>query len=77
METKRTNRELLAKGLKTLIIALVCIFTGPTLLHVALSNKEKALYIPILILAGIICITAVALIFKGIQTILNSMFYKE
>ncbi len=77
METKRTNRELLAKGLKTLIIALVCIFTGPTLLHVALSNKEKALYIPILIVASIICIMAIVLIFKGIQTILNSMFNND
>ncbi len=77
METKRTNRELLAKGLKILIAALICLFSGPTLLHIALSNKEKALYIPILIVASIICIMAIVLIFKGIQTILNSMFNND
>ncbi|MFV0566005.1 MAG: DUF6095 family protein [Flavobacteriaceae bacterium] len=76
METNKTDKTLLAKGLKSLLLALLCLFSGPTLLHVALSNKEKALYIPLLILACLICLTAIFLIFKGINTILNSMFKK-
>ncbi len=76
METKRTNKDVLVKGLKTLGIALICLFLGPTAIHIAFSNQEKPLYIPILIVAIIICGTAIFLVFKGINTILDSMFKK-
>nr|WP_290857335.1 DUF6095 family protein [Flaviramulus sp.] len=57
--------------------ALLSLFMGPTFLHIALSNKEKPLYIPLLIVGSIICIMAVLLMFKGINTIMNSMFKKK
>ena len=77
METNKTDRNVLAKGLKTMGISLGCMFLGPTLLHIAFSNKEKPLYIPILIVASIICMLAVFFAFKGINTILDSMFKKN
>ena len=77
METNKTDKNVLTKGLKTMGLSLGCMFLGPTLLHIALSNKEKSLYIPILIVAIIICILAVFFAFKGINTILNSMFKKN
>lgn len=77
MEENKTDKELLIKGLKKMGLSLIFMFLGPTLLHIAFSNKEKSLYIPLLILGIIICGTAIFLAFKGIQTIMNSMFKKN
>ena len=56
MEENKTDRNILAKGLKTMGISLGAMFLGPTLVYIALTNQEKPLYIPILILAIIICL---------------------
>ena len=74
METKRTNKDILIKGLKKMGGSLVCMFLGPTLMYVAFSNQEKPLYIPLLFLSFIICISAIYLAFIGLKTIMDSMF---
>jgi hypothetical protein len=76
MEENRTNKELLVKGLQTMGICLVLMFLGPTLLHLALTNQEKPTFILVLIIAIIVCALAIFFLFKGIQTILNSIFKK-
>jgi hypothetical protein len=77
METKRTNKDLLVKGLKKMAISLVMMFAGPTLFYIVTTNKEKPLYIPLLIISILICIGAVFMAYKGLQTIMNSMFDKK
>lgn len=77
METKRTDKKLLYKGIQTMALSAFLMFAGPTFLYIALSNKEKPLYIPLLILGGILCILAVYKAFKGLNTILDSMFKKN
>lgn len=77
METKRTNKEILIKGLKKMAISLIMMFAGPTLFYIATTNKEKPLYVPILVISLLICAGAVFLAFKGLQTIINSMFDKK
>lgn len=74
METKRTNKDVLVDGLKKMGIALVLMFAGPTLLHLILTNNDKPFYIPLLIIGILICILAVFFMFKGIQTIMKSLF---
>lgn len=74
METKHTNKDVLVNGLKKMGISLICMFLGPTLIYVAFSNQEKPLYIPILIVGALVCIIAVFMAFKGIKTIMDSMF---
>ena len=76
MENK-TDKELLIKGLKKMGISLIFMFLGPTLLYIAFSNKDKPLYIPILIVAITICTLAIYFSFKGIKVILDSMFKKK
>lgn len=76
METNRTDKKILVKGIKTMVFALLSLFIGPIFLSVAFSNKDKPLYIPILILGCIISGFAVFLMFRGIKTITNSMFKK-
>ena len=76
METDKTDKEILTKGIRLMAICLLLMFAGPFMLHVAFSNQEKPLYIPILILAIILCAMAVFFLFKGINTILDSIFKK-
>lgn len=77
METNRTDKTVLFKGIKLLAFALLSLFMGPILMTLALSDKENSLYIPLLIVACLICAMAVFLIFKGIRTIMASMFKKK
>ncbi|PSG88011.1 DUF6095 family protein [Aurantibacter aestuarii] len=74
MSTKRTNKDVLVLGLKRLAIAIVLLFAGPTLLYVVVSNKEKPFYIPLLIISLLICALAIYFIFKGIKTLISSVF---
>lgn len=77
METNRTDKEILIRGIRLMAICLLLMFAGPFMLHVAFSNQEKPLYIPILIAAIILCTLAVYFLFKGINTILDSIFKKK
>ena len=75
-DEKRTDKTVLVKGLKIMGYSLICMFLGPTLFYIAGTNSEKPLYIPLLILAIIICGLAVYFAFKGLNTIMKSMFHK-
>ena len=77
MGENKTDKDILIKGIKKMGLSLIFMFLGPTLLYVAFSNKEKPLYIPILILAITICGFAIYFSFKGIAIILDSMFKKK
>lgn len=77
MPENSTNKLLLIKGLKKMGISLILMFLGPTFIHIAFSNKEKPLYIPILVLGIFGCIFAVYFAFKGLNTIMDSMFRKK
>jgi len=75
--TERTDKDILNKGLKQMGICLFLMFAGPTILHLTLDNKDKPLYIPLLILSIILCVSAIVFLFIGINTIMNSMFKKK
>ncbi len=72
-----TDKEILSKGLKYMAIALVLMFIGPTLLDIVFGDQESTTYFPLLIIAILICIAAIVVAFKGINTIMNSMFKKK
>ncbi|MCA0133038.1 DUF6095 family protein [Winogradskyella alexanderae] len=73
-ENNRTDKEVLIKGVKRLLLCLLLMFAGPILLHISFSNDDKPLYIPLLVLSLVICVTAIILLFVGINTIIKSMF---
>ena len=74
MSQKRTNKTVLVKGLKILLGTVFLMFTGPTLTHIALSNQSKPLFIPLLIIGIMCCLLAIYFMFKGIMTIVDSLF---
>ena len=76
-ENNKTDRELLGKGLKRMAICLVLMFVGPTLFYIALSNDDKPLYIPLLIIAILVCLGAITMFFIGLNTIGDSIFKKK
>lgn len=77
METKRTNKELLGKGVQRMAIALIFMFISPVIIHSAFKNQDHPLYIPVLILGLIGAAFAIYMAFRGIRTIMNAMFDKK
>ena len=71
---KRTNKPLLTKGLKTMGLTLLALFVGPFLLHAGLSNPDKPLHIPLVIVGIGVCGAAIYLGFRGIKIIMDSIF---
>ena len=73
-DQKRTNKEVLAKGIKTLAMSLGAMAAGPIIVYNAFMNKDHSLYYIVLSVGIIIMLLAVFLLFKGINTILKSLF---
>ncbi len=73
----RTDKKVLFKGIKTLAFSLLSLFMGPILLSFAFSKPEDKLYLPLLIMGCAVSAMAVIMLFKGIKTIMASMFDKK
>ncbi|MEY2738646.1 MAG: hypothetical protein RL259_555 [Bacteroidota bacterium] len=72
-----TNKSVLAKGVKYLAGALPLLFLGPVVITSAFKNEKHPLYVYVLILGILIALAAMFLIFKGINTVLKSLFDAE
>jgi hypothetical protein len=72
----KTNKDLLGKGIKYITIALPCLFIGPAVIHFAFINKLQPLYYLILAIGIGTCVTAMVLLFLGLNTIMKSLFNK-
>ena len=69
-----TNRKLLAKGIKYLSGCLPLMAIGPIVINSSFKNKGNSFYPYVLSIGIIICCVAVYLGFKGINTIMKSLF---
>ncbi|GAA4282420.1 DUF6095 family protein [Gaetbulibacter aestuarii] len=74
MTKNKTDKKLLAEGIKILVLAIFTLFMGPILLSAAFANPDKPLYLPLLIVGCLVSASAIFLGFKGIRTIMKSMF---
>lgn len=74
---RRTDKDLLVTGLKRLAITVVLMFTAPLILWQAFKNQEHFLFWPVCILSIITAFFAVFMGFKGIMTIVDSVFGKK
>ncbi|MGB3143220.1 MAG: DUF6095 family protein [Maribacter sp.] len=73
----RTNKDLLVKGLKKLAITVLLMFTAPIILWQAFKNEDKPLFWPVCILGILLGCYAVYMGFRGIMTIVDSLFGKK
>ena len=71
---RRTDKDMLVTGLKRLGITVVLMFTAPLILWQAFKNQEHFLFWPVCILGIILASYAIFMGFKGIKTIVNSVF---
>lgn len=71
---KHTNKTLLGKGIKYLAMALPLAFLGPSVLYSAFNNQGNTFYIPVLIFGILACAGSMFLMFKGINTLVKSLF---
>ena len=69
-----TDKNILAKGVKYLSGALPLLFLGPIIINSAFKNEKHPLYPYVLTLGIIIALVAMFLIYKGINTLVKSMF---
>ena len=71
-----TDKQLLLKGIKYLGFTVLLMFVGPTLLYIILGDRDTSVFIPLLIIGLLICGFAIYLGFKGIKTVMQSIFSK-
>lgn len=76
MQEHRTDRKLLTKGVRFLLLALPLFFIGPIIFHSSLKNQNHPLFIPVFGLGCALMLASMFLLFKGLQTIMNSLFSK-
>ena len=74
MGKKGTDFKVLKRGLSFLAAALPLLFIAPTLLTLSGLNKETYVFYIFLILGLITGAGAIYLLFKGINTIMKSIF---
>ncbi len=72
-----TNKELLAKGIKRLGLTVLLMFLAPITIYQAFKNETHPWYIPVLIIGLIFAISAIAMAFYSIKTIMDSLFNKK
>jgi len=73
----RTDKDILVKGLKRLAYTVMLMFLAPIIIWQAFKNEGHPMYWPVLILGIILAIAAVGMGFKGIATIMDSLFGKK
>jgi hypothetical protein len=73
----RTNKDILVKGVKQLGYTVMLMFLAPIVIWQAFKNEDHPFYWPVLIIGILLAIAAIGMGFKGIKTIMNSMFGKK
>lgn len=66
-----TDKEVLSKGFRRVLIALPFFFSGPVLIYIGAGSEHPVIFL----IPGIaFCILAIFLLFSGLMTIMDSMF---
>ncbi len=74
---RRTNKELLIKGVKFLAYTVALMFTAPVVLYQAFKNQDHPWFIPVLVIGGILALGAVGMGFYSIKTVVDALFGKS
>ncbi|RDY61288.1 DUF6095 family protein [Flagellimonas nanhaiensis] len=74
---KRTDKELLVKGLKSFGFTVLAMFMGPFLIYEAFKNEDNILFYPVLILGLLIAALAIYLGFRSVNIVMDAVFGKK
>lgn len=62
------------KGLRYLAVALPLAFIGPSIIYFGFGNRDKPMFLILLIVGFIIAVACMLFIFRGIQTIMKGLY---
>ena len=74
MTQKHTDKKLLSKGIKYLVITLPLLFLCPYLMTLSFINKDNSSFYLFIVLGIIAGGWALFLFYKGIKTLMNALF---
>jgi hypothetical protein len=69
-----TDKNILNKGIMYMAWALPLMFIGPSIIYNAFINKQNVWHYLVLAIGILACFGAVFFLFKGLNTIMKSMF---
>lgn len=72
-----TDKDLLNQGIKFLAYALPLFFIGPSVIYNAFQNQQSNWHYAVLAVGIAMCFGAIYLSFKGINTVVRSMFDRK
>ncbi|AZQ57938.1 hypothetical protein EJ994_03645 [Maribacter sp. MJ134] len=74
---RRTNKDILVKGVKQLAYTVMLMFLAPIVIWQAFKNEDHPFYWPVLVVGILLAMAAIGMGFRGIKTIMNSLFGKK
>ena len=74
---KRTDKDLLVKGIKSFAYTALVMFIAPVVLYQAFKNTDKPLFIPVLIVGLLLAGLAIYLGFRSVNIVMDAVFGKK
>lgn len=74
METPKSDKTRIFKGLQKIFIAIPLMFVGPIIIYSSFKNQDNLFYYPVLISGCVICLFSMFLFFKGLKTMVSGLF---
>ena len=74
---KRTDKDLLVKGIKSFLYTALTMFIAPVILYQAFKNTDKPLFIPVLIVGLLLSGFAIYMGFRSINIVMDAVFGKK
>lgn len=71
---KRTDKDLLVKGIKSFLYTIGAMFIAPVVLYQAFKNQENVLFWPVLIVGLLLAALAIYLGFRSVSIVMNAIF---
>jgi hypothetical protein len=71
---KHTNKKVMMTGVKFMALSLPLMFMGPYFITLGFLNKTNVMFFVFFPIGLILAIAAIYFAFKGIKTIMKSMF---
>ena len=76
-KVRKTDRELMLKGVRFLTYTVLLMFTAPIVVYQAFKNQGHPLYIPVLVVGCLLGLGAIIMGFVSIKTIVDALFGKK
>ncbi|WP_010517977.1 DUF6095 family protein [Croceivirga radicis] len=74
---RRTDKDVLVKGIKSFLKTVFLMFLAPFVLYQAFKNTENVLYYPVLIIGIVLAIAAIYMGFRSVQLVMDAVFGKK